>query len=193
MSSKKTTADPDLSSGMRSSEDMTNQKYDDLLFGVRRSIRYHSRRQAFFEGVNRWTDFLLLALGSGTVALAVQDRPSWILGLGLGVALVSSLKLVFAFGVKATQHAQFVRDFTLLEKRLCTDASGETVKAVTQERLDLEALEPPVMQVLDVLCHNDLLRAMGYADEKEQVAVTWWQRQTAQFFNFGTHRLAKGG
>ena len=104
---------------------MTNQKFDDLLFGVRRSIRYHSRRQAFFEGVNRWTDFLLLALGSGTVALAVQDRPSWILGLGLGVALVSSLKLVFAFGVKATQHAQFVRDFTLLEKRLSADASEE--------------------------------------------------------------------
>ena len=49
------------------------------------------------------------------------------------------------------------------------------------------------MQVLDVLCHNDLLRAMGYADEKEKVAVTWWQRQTAHFFNFGTHRLAKGG
>ena len=34
---------------------------------------------------------------------------------------------------------------------------------------------------------------MGYADEQEQVAVTWWQRQTAHFFNFGTHRLAKGG
>ena len=50
-----------------------------------------------------------------------------------------------------------------------------------------------VMQVLDVLCHNDLLRAMGCADEKEKVAVTWWQRQTAHFFNFGTHRLAKGG
>ena len=66
---------------------MTNQKFDDLLFGVRRSVRYHSRRQAF----------------------------------------------------------------------------------------------------------NDLLRAMGYADEKEKVAVTWWQRQTAHFFNFGTHRLAKGG
>lgn len=178
---------------MRSREDMKTYEYDVLLFGVRRSIRYHSRRQAFFEGVNRWTNFLLLLFGSGTVALAVQDRPSWILGLGLGVALVSSLKLVFAFAVKATQHAQFVRDFTLLEKRLRADDSEETVMAVTQERLDLEALEPPVMQVLDVLCHNDLLRAMGYADEKEQVAVTWWQRRTAHFFNFGTHRLAKGG
>ena len=107
---------------------MKTHEYDDLLFGVRRSIRYHSRRQAFFEGVNRWTNFLLLLFGSGTVALAVQDRASWILGLGLGVALVSSLKLVFAFAVKATQHAQFVRDFTLLEKRLGTDASEETVQ-----------------------------------------------------------------
>ena len=172
---------------------MTKQKYDALLFGVRRSIRYHSRRQGFFEGVNRWTNFLLLLLGSGTVALAIRNHPSWILGLGLAVTFVSSLKLVFAFAFKANQHAQFVRDFTRLEKRLCADASEETVNAVTQERLDIEAVEPPVKKVLDVLCHNELLLAMGYSDEKEQVAVTWWQRQTAHFFNFGTHRLAKGG
>ena len=70
-------------------------------------------------------------------------------------------------------------------------ASEETVKAVTQERLNLEDLEPPVMQVLDVLCHNDLLRTMGLSGKKDPIAVTWWQRLTAHFFNLGIHRLAK--
>ena len=109
----------------------------------------------------------------------------------LGVALVSRLKLVFAFAVKASQHVQFVRDFTLLEKWLRTDASEETVKAVTQERLDLEDLEPPVMQVLDVLCHNDLLRTMGLSDKKDLIAVAWWRRLTAHFCDLGILRLAK--
>jgi len=172
---------------------MTSQNYDDLLFGVRRSIRYHSRRQAFFESVNLWTNFLLVLLGSGTVALATEDRYAVILGLGMSITLISSLKLVFAFGVKATRHAQFVRDFTLLERELCGDTSEIAVKTIIQKRLDLEAVEPPVMQLLDVLCHNELLRAMGSADEKEQVAVTRWQRWTAQLFNSGAHRLAKGG
>ena len=68
-----------------------------------------------------------------------MDSSDW----DLGSRSFASLKLVFAFAVKATQHAQFVRDFTLLEKRLYADASEKTVKAVNQERLDLEALEPP--------------------------------------------------
>ena len=35
------------------------------------------------------------------------------------------------------------------------------------------------MRVLDALCHNELLVAMGYSDEKERVPLTWFQRLTA--------------
>ena len=167
--------------------------YTDLLFGVRRSIRYHSRRQAFYETVDRGTNFALLLLGSGTFALATEGRQAWILAIGFGVTSISSLKLVYAFGTKAAKHAQFVKDFTQLEKRLCADNSDKTVSAVNQERLDLEVLEPPIRRILDVLCHNELLRAMGDNNEQERIRVTWFQRWTAHFLNYGEHDLAKGG
>ena len=171
---------------------MESNAYHHLLFGVRRSIRYHSRRRAFYEIVDRWTNFLLLLLGSGTVMLALFDSQDGMLAVGLGVTIVSSLRLVFAFGLKGNRHAQFVKDFTLLEKRL-HDTSEEAVIAITQERLDLETLEPPVLRVLDVLCHNELLRAMGNDDPNEQVPVSWFQRQMAQFFDYKEQDLVKGG
>lgn len=171
---------------------MTNEKHFKLLFGVRRSIRYHSRRQAFYESVDRWTSFFLLLLGSGSVALAIQGSDSGMILVGTFVALLSGLKLVFAFGLKASRHAQFVRDFTRLEQQLCKDDSVETVSAVTQERLAIEATEPPVKRVLDVICHNELLRAMGIEDPKQRVQLNWFQYFTANLFNFGERNLAKG-
>lgn len=170
---------------------MENQSFHELLFDVRRSIRYHSRRQAFFETVDRLFTFALLFLGSGAALSILQDHKA-----GLAVACISGLKLVFALGVKANRHAQFVKDFTRLEKRLYGDESAETVAAVTRDRLDIEAAEPPVKRVLDIICHNELLVAMGYEGEtlqRERVPLTWFQRLTANFFNWSEHRLVKAG
>ncbi len=139
---------------------MANNDHHKLLFGVRRSIRYHSRRQAFFERLDRWFAFVLVLLGAGAVASVLQDNKTWTLAAGVGVTCIAGLNLVFGFGVKAGRHAQFVKDFTRLEKRLHDDDSDETVAAVTKERLDIEAAEPPVMHVLNDLCHNELLQAM---------------------------------
>lgn len=171
---------------------MASGEHFKLLFGVRRSIRYHSRRQAFYGSLDRWTSFLLLALGSGLVALAIQGSRAGMIAVGLAVTAVSGLKLVFAFGLKAARHAQFVRDFTRLEQQLYEDDSEETVSAVTRERLAIEATEPPVMRILDGICHNELLRAMGIEDPKERVQLNWFQYFTANLFNFGERNLAKG-
>ena len=174
---------------------MANESFQDLLFDVRRSIRYHSRRQAFYEGLDRWFDFSLLLLGLGLAASAFQSS-NWVSAAGFAVIVVAGLKLVFAFGSKANRHAQFVKDFTRLEKRLSPGISDDEIDAVHRERLDIEVTEPPVMRVLDVICHNELLVAMGYEGEtlqRERVPLTWFQRRTANFFNWGEQRLVKAG
>lgn len=170
---------------------MSSEEHYALLFGVRRSVRYHSRRQAFYERVDRWTNFLLLLLGSGAASLALRDLQAWILAAGFGVTIISSLKLVYAFGTKAGQHAQFVKDFLQLEKRLVADDSDKMVAAVKQDRLQLESAEPPVMRVLDALCHNELLVAIGHSDKGERVPLKWYQRLTANLFNIGESSLQK--
>ncbi len=164
-----------------------------LLCGVRRSIRYHARRQAFYESLDRWTTFALLLLGSGAMALLLLEHPAWVLGANFVMAFLAGLRLVFGIGAKAGIHARFVSDFTRLEKRLRASASAEEVAAVTRERLELEASEPPVMRVLDVICHNELLTAEGYQDPEERVDLAWWQYHTANLCNCGEHRLQKKG
>ena len=163
-----------------------------LLFGVRRSIRYHSKRQAFYERADRLSDFLLLLLGSGTVVLALQEYPRLTVAAGFCVAFISGLRHVYSYGIKAGLHARFVRDFTQLDKRLYADDSDETVAAVKQERLELEATEPPVMRALDTICHNELLVAMGLDSRDQRVSVTRFERLTANLFSYGHRRWAKG-
>lgn len=171
---------------------MASEGHFKLLFGVRRSIRYHSKRQAFYESVGRWASFALLMLGSGSVAVAIHG--SWIgtILVGSAVAVIAGLQLVFAFSSKASRHAQFVREFTRVEQKLCADDSDETVRAATQERLAIEAGEPPVMRILDVICHNELIQAMGLYGEGERVRLNWFQHLTANLFNVGDRNLAKG-
>ena len=177
---------------------MANQNFHELLFDVCRSMRYHSRRQAFFENCDRWSDFLILLLGAGTAAAALVQQNNQILILFVGpvVAFISGLKRAFDFGVKAGRHAQFVKDFTRLEKRLRADDSDETVAAVTQEQLEIEAGEPPVKRALDVLCHNALLAATGYDDKTRQqygIKVGWFRRLTANLFSWANTDWQKVG
>lgn len=172
---------------------MATTNHFELLFGVRRSIRYHSRRQGFYESVDRWTSFALLLLGSGSVALVLKDHDTGALLVGFAVAVLSGLKLVFGLGLKAAQHAQFVRDFTTIETKLVADSSEETILEAHSARLNVEAAEPPILRVLDALCHNELLRAMGINDPKERVRLSRFQQITANFISWGEHSIAKAG
>ena len=68
--------------------------------------------------------------------------------------------------------------------------NDEFLGKLTEERLRIEANEPPVLRVLYTLCHNELARAMGYGP-KEQIDVSFWQRRFAPFFDIGEHNLGK--
>ena len=170
---------------------MKNQEHQNLLFRVHISTCYHARRLFFFQVLSRWTNVPVLLLGTATAALAVQDSSLWMFGSGLGIALVSILKLVFAPEVKVARHAELLRDYTVLVRRLYANSSPTTVKAVAEEHSKLEFLEPAGMPVVWALCHNTLLRTIGFAGKKDPIAVAWWQRLTAHFFNFGVHGLVK--
>ena len=61
----------------------------------------------------------------------------------------------------------------------------ELDESVMQElharRLAIEADEPPTKFALNVLCHNELVRALGLDN---YYRVPWWQRLFAQVFSF---------
>ena len=178
---------------IRTTEVNVDREWHDLLFGVRRSIRYHSRRRQFFERWHLMTSFLSVLLSSATVASLLTGQSMWgVVAAGI-VTLLSALDLVVGTATRARNHHDLVRRFTDVEREMIGIAAPtvEDVARVTGERLAIEADEPPVKRVLDALCHNELARAMGY-DRSQFVPVRWWQRWLAQFVDVGDTRLLVG-
>lgn len=154
------------------------------LFDIRRSIRYHHRRRAFFDRLDQMTNMLSVIFGS-TAVFGVLEQEYKVLALtaaGLVTGL-SAVNLVLASSQKARAHSDFARQFIELEKRLTvSQLTDSLLKEICVARLTIEAEEPPVLHVLNVICHNEQMRAMGYG-KKEMTNVRWWQRLVAQFMD----------
>ena len=173
-------------------------RYRKLLFGVRRSIRYHDRRQRFYSAVRHATDLMVFVFASATFATfgaeIASSLPVWIRLLPAILAtLMTGIALAYHVGDKSALHGELKRKFIDLEVKLVSpgvsDDEGQ-IDQVTRERLRVEANEPPVLRVLDTLCHNELAHAMGFGQE-EQFKVGFFQRRLAPFVDFGEHRLKK--
>ena len=100
-----------------------------LLFGVRRSVRCHVRREQYFDRAHHLGAFAAALAGAGEMA--------------------------FGFTRKARRHSDLARDFIDLEKALVQagDALPESrLRELEAVRLDIEAPKPPVLRALDVRC-----------------------------------------
>ena len=164
---------------------------DKLLFGVRRSIRYHHRRRLFFDRFNKTSTFLSALSGTATLAsVLAKAGPIWTLSFAAAVAVFSVIDLVVGTAQLARLHNDLSKRFIQLEKLIiCSnDPSTETVLKLSAQRLDIESDEPPPLKVLDSICHNELLRAMGY-DESYLVDIKWYQRLFSQFFDINEHKI----
>ena len=176
--------------------DDLQQKFDDLLFGVRLSVRYHSRRQGFYRNCHTLVMVTALLSGSATaVAFGTEvsaGLPLWVkLMPAMLITLLSAFDLVIRFSDKSYMHADFCGKFTELERQLETGRSSlsrELIKEVTDQRLVLEATEPPVLKVLATLIYNELVRAMGYKKSRRK-KVSFWQRLFAPYFDLNEESL----
>src|SRR5687767_3177724 len=99
------------------------ERWNDLLFGVRRSIRYHTRRRMFFERWARYSQFAGVLFGSATVATVLGDiGPDWLPAATAAiVALVSAADLVLGFSTKARDYHDLARRFADIEKGMVTE------------------------------------------------------------------------
>lgn len=167
----------------------------DLLFGVRRSIRYHLRRQRFFERWHAFTNAVSVVFSSAVLAVLIGELSDfWVILAAAVVTLFAVTDLVIGTSRMATLHNELARRFIFLEKKTHKARADDpaTLTRLIDERLDIEADEPPPLRVLDCLCHNELLRAMDYAPDCGQYArVRWWQRLTAQFFDWNIDGINK--
>ena len=169
-----------------------NETVHDLLFAARRSVRYHTRRSLFFDRLNLSASAVSVLFGSAAMAALLGNAgQGWVMAAAGVVTLLSTINLVVGSTRMARLHADLARDFVALEKTIVSSEKDGQAPAPADwlaKRLDIEAEEPPVLRVLDTLCHNDLLRAMGYP-VSERIRVRWGQAALAQFFDLSDDDL----
>jgi hypothetical protein len=141
-------------------------EYHKLLFGVRMSVRYHEKREAFFSRANRVATGLSLLtssaaagslLGKGTLAAAL---------LASVAALASAFNMVTGAAEAAKRHAELKRRFVDLQAGMIAVAAptADDLRKWTVARLDIERDEPPVLTTLTRICHNEQVRVQGFGD-----------------------------
>ena len=134
-----------------------------LLFGVRRSVRYHSYRHQFYIGAQSTIHFVIIVLGSGSLLNLLDDQHATGLSVwgAFIITLLASLSLVFGLSSKAALHNDLYRRFANLEREF-TAVGPEDEKALARlldRRLEIEMDEPATYKALNRLCHNELVRS----------------------------------
>ncbi|MBU1692306.1 MAG: hypothetical protein KJ958_05565 [Gammaproteobacteria bacterium] len=161
-----------------------------LLFNVRRSIRYHDRRRAFFDRLHQCTSGLTILL-AGSVLFDVArpgDTPCWMTLIAVIAALLSVWDMVVGYAKYSNLHNTLKNRFSALEiDMMAVNDTPETLKKHQVERLRIEQDEPPIYRALDLLCRNEQMIAMGYKkpeDEKWFSKVGLLQKLTSQLFHW---------
>lgn len=164
---------------------LDENKVHDLLFDVRRSVRYHNRRRQFFDRFSKLSDTFALLSGSATIitvvsTLSTTKAPIY---FAAATAIASAINLVFGTKSNARLHHDLARQFISLEKRLISpDLTPAILATIESDRLSIEAEEPPVLRVLDLICHNELIKAMGYGKE-ELFNIPFWKSACANLYD----------
>lgn len=176
-------------------EDTIKKRHHEILWSVRRSIRYHTRRRDFFEGCNNASNAFALILGSGTILSVLKDSSGWSISLAALVTVFSTINLVFKTTIRAQNHHDLARRFIELEKFLVLDSPTDAMlQQANAKRLDIEADEPPILRVVDILSHNDLLRATGYdpiSEASEYYEVSFFKRLLAPLFDISPDNIRR--
>jgi hypothetical protein len=159
-------------------------EWSNLLFGVRRTIRYHGRRRKFFDSLSVWTNFLTIVCGGGAVVAAIKTETTIAAFAGGLAGVLAAFDLVVGFSTRARDHHDLCKEFSRLEREItASSVTAENLANLTNKRLEIEDDEPPTLRVLNNYCHNELCRAMG-EDKLDYVKIGIAQSCCKQFFDF---------
>lgn len=167
----------------------------DLIFDIRRSVRYHTKRRQFFGRLGKFIKVFTVIGGLGTVTtLLTKAGELWTLAYGTLAGISSIIDLVIGTDEMARLHSDLAREFITLERRMVLAGNEITDKQLAEfidQRLEIESKEPPVLHVLNVICHNELAKAMGYPKSEQSKKLTRLQIFFAPFCDISAHSLEK--
>lgn len=166
------------------SEQYKDEEYE-LLFSIRKSIRYHIYRKRFFDSFNNITAFVSVISGTATfAAVLAKAGPNISLACAAVVAIASTIDLIIGSSQAARHYDDLAKRFIKLEKAIISN-NIQTMDAITcfkAERLDIEIDEPPKLRILNAVCYNETCRSLGLKDS--EIKVGFFQRLLKHYFDF---------
>lgn len=162
------------------SEENLQEQVEGIRFSCLRNVIYHGARRRALTGYQRFSNFMLIMLGTASVAsatelIAIPDYNVTALA-GVAVAGLSSLQLVFDFASRAKEHDFLFRDYFRLlgEVDGTIDADKVLVAKWKGKLAEIASSEPPVLRALSAIAYNEAAQAI-WGDRRQILAITWAQ------------------
>jgi hypothetical protein len=151
-----------------------------ILFDVRLSIRYHSKRAAFFGFCSRAVTAISMLSSSAVIALVISKSNTASIMLGALIAVASTISLIFGWSAREHLHSELKIKFINLEKEIvkCETINEKKLKEMKAERLQIEAGEASLVKPLYAVCYNEESTALGTA---ERAKISWFHSLTCQW------------
>ncbi|MGD9953460.1 MAG: hypothetical protein AB7S87_12860 [Burkholderiales bacterium] len=139
---------------------------DALRFRIAFSVRYHERRQRWYDWWDRIAKVVALVGGAATVA-AVLGPGTPQLWVAAAITVTSALTLVFGFADRARLHFDLKRRYCALEARIIEAGAPDeaAIRKYEAEISLMEGDEPPVLATLVQLCQNEVAQARGQFED----------------------------
>ncbi|MGY9050004.1 MAG: hypothetical protein ACKVKF_23950, partial [Rhodobacterales bacterium] len=178
----------------------TNQKEltmtpdrENIRFNVLRNALYHTARRRTLERWSRIFNFMVVVLGAAAVGNVVEIYgipQHWV---GMSVAIIGALQLVFDFGRQARDHQTLQRDYfsLLAEIEAAPSADSDTCAGWYSQMIRISADEPPILRALDAKAYNDALDASGSFDSTERLEIPFFHRCIGGFVAFEGYNFRK--
>lgn len=171
-------------------EKFTEEQYG-LYHSVIRSIRYHDRREGFYNTL--YDIVLFIALVSACITLLYYTNKE--LPIFKAISFIAIFVMLFFIVVdwkkSANQHNILKRKFIDLQINILDIINAESEDdprwaQCERTRLEIEKDEPPVYRALNELCYLETNIAEGIKPEEDEnhVEVKWYQRLTAHLLKW---------
>lgn len=160
---------------------------EDLEFSIHKSLRYLTKRKGFFDSLHHLS--VVTTMISSTIVFATlfanyQTASKWIMFL---IILISTIDISVGFSKKVDLYDNLQRRFTSLLIDITVKSHTEdNLKKWEIERLLIEQDEPPVLKVLDLICHNE--QAIAQGDNDNIYKVSRLQSFLRHFWSFDNWR-----
>lgn len=170
-----------------------------MVWAIDASVRYHERRQAFYERVDALVNALNLIVGSAAVLAVIQSAPSWVVVTSSAtVAILSLINITMRSSAMASLHAQLkqryigvlIRLDKLNRPKVSEESFRKELRKLREERLLIEVDEPTIYRIVHVMAHNELLMAEGYGNA-DMWHVPFYKALSANWIRWESSKLCK--